>query len=98
MNTSVFAPPASSASPDLRDQPGRGVAVTKLTLTAFRSYGRLRLEADARPVVLTGTNGAGKTNLLEALSFLAPGRGLRRARLAEIDRRAPMGDRLGQWA
>jgi DNA replication and repair protein RecF len=52
----------------------------------LRSYAHLRLEVDARPVVLTGPNGAGKTNLLEAISLLAPGRGLRRARLAEIDR------------
>jgi DNA replication and repair protein RecF len=42
-------------------------------------------------VVLTGPNGAGKTNLLEALSFLAPGRGLRRAKLSEIDRRGGSG-------
>jgi DNA replication and repair protein RecF len=48
--------------------------------------------------VLTGPNGAGKTNLLEAVSLLSPGRGLRRARLAEIDRRAPAGDTLGAWA
>ena len=40
-----------------------------------------------RPVVLTGPNGAGKTNLLEAMSFLSPGRGLRNARLSDIDRR-----------
>ena len=63
------------------------VAVLRLDLTDFRSYETARLEVDARPVVLTGPNGAGKTNLLEAVSFLAPGRGLRRARLAEIDRR-----------
>src|SRR3546814_4265443 len=43
-------------------------------------------------VVLTGANGAGKTNLLEAVSFLAPGRGLRRARLSEIDRIAATGE------
>jgi len=61
--------------------------VLRLDLTDFRSYETARLEVDARPVVLTGPNGAGKTNLLEAVSFLAPGRGLRRARLAEIDRR-----------
>ena len=61
-------------------------AVTWLTLTDFRSYAGLRLEIDARPVVLTGANGAGKTNLLEALSLLSPGRGLRRARLAEMTR------------
>ncbi|HEV2673874.1 MAG TPA: DNA replication/repair protein RecF [Aliidongia sp.] len=63
------------------------VAVLRLDLTDFRSYETARIEVDARPVVLTGPNGAGKTNLLEAVSFLAPGRGLRRARLAEIDRR-----------
>src|SRR6185369_3463058 len=63
------------------------IGVTRLTLTAFRSYSRLRVDLDRRPVVLTGANGAGKTNLLEALSFLAPGRGLRQARLAEVDRR-----------
>ncbi len=58
--------------------------VTRLTLTDFRSYQHLRVEVDLRPVVLTGANGAGKTNLLEALSFLAPGRGLRGARLAQV--------------
>ena len=58
----------------------------KLTLNEFRCYAHATVEADRRPLVLTGPNGAGKTNLLEAVSFLAPGRGLRRARLAEIDR------------
>ena len=57
------------------------VAVLRLDLTDFRSYETARLEVDARPVVLTGPNGAGKTNLLEAVSFLAPGRGLRGARI-----------------
>ena len=65
------------------------LAVTRLTLTDFRGYASARLVVDERPVVLTGPNGAGKTNLLEAISFLAPGRGIRRARLAEIDRRVP---------
>src|SRR5690606_31036740 len=60
---------------------------TRLTLTDFRCYASARLECDVRPVVLTGPNGAGKTNLLEAISFLVPGRGLRRARLAEVARR-----------
>src|SRR5579885_70617 len=64
-------------------------AVTRLHLTDFRGYAATRLEVEDRPVVLTGANGAGKTNLLEAISFLAPGRGLRRARLSEIDRRVP---------
>ena len=65
------------------------LAVTRLSLTDFRSYPSVRIRTDSRPVVLTGPNGAGKTNILEALSFLAPGRGLRRARLAEITRRRP---------
>ena len=65
------------------------LAVLRLMLTDFRGYAAARLEVDARPVVLTGPNGAGKTNLLEAISFLSPGRGLRRAKLAEIDRRVP---------
>ena len=60
-------------------------------LTDFRNYGAARLELDAGPVVLTGPNGAGKTNLLEAMSFLSPGRGLRNARLSDIDRRDATG-------
>ena len=73
-------------------------AVRRLSLTDFRNYAALRLDLDDRPVVLSGANGAGKTNLLEAVSFLAPGRGLRRARLAEIGRRARPGDDGPPWA
>ena len=76
-------------------------SVARLALTDFRSYGHLRLETDARPVVLTGANGAGKTNLLEALSFLVPGRGLRNARLGEVARREagePEDDSGRAWA
>ncbi|MCH9050930.1 MAG: AAA family ATPase [Proteobacteria bacterium] len=62
------------------------LAITRLSLSDYRCYPRLKLETDARPVVLTGPNGAGKTNLLEAMSYLAPGRGLRGATLSEIDR------------
>ncbi len=59
--------------------------VRRLTLTNFRSYhaAQIALRA-AGPVVLTGANGAGKTNLLEAVSLLAPGRGLRRATFEEL--------------
>jgi DNA replication and repair protein RecF len=64
-----------------------GFSVDRLTLSEFRSYPALRLETGPGPLVLTGANGAGKTNLLEAVSFLAPGRGLRRARLADVARR-----------
>jgi DNA replication and repair protein RecF len=60
-------------------------AVARLTLTRFRSFLSARLDCGTRPVTLTGPNGSGKTNLLEAVSFLAPGRGLRRARLAEVE-------------
>ncbi len=62
-------------------------SVRRLTLTDFRCYRQQRIETDSRPVVLTGVNGAGKTNILEGLSFLVPGRGLRRARLADLIRR-----------
>ena len=64
-----------------------GPAVTRLDVTEFRCYAHARLELDGRPSVLTGPNGAGKTNLLEAVSYLAPGRGLRRAALPEVTRR-----------
>jgi DNA replication and repair protein RecF len=71
-----------------RLDPARSAAlsVRRLALRDFRNYRRLRLEVEAGPVVLFGENGAGKTNLLEAVSLLAPGRGLRRAKLGEIDR------------
>ncbi len=61
------------------------VAVHRLDLSNFRCHRAARIDGDGRCVVLTGPNGAGKTNILEAVSFLAPGRGLRRARLIEID-------------
>jgi len=62
------------------------LAVERLTLSDYRNYRHLRLDPEPTAVVLSGANGAGKTNLLEALSFLAPGRGLRNARLGEIRR------------
>ncbi len=72
-------------------------AISQLTLTNFRCYRSLRLDVDDRPVVLTGPNGAGKTNLLEAISFLTPGRGLRRARLGDVHRRTGDGAAEGGW-
>lgn len=62
------------------------MAVSVLTLSHFRSHRALRLALDGRPVALFGANGAGKTNVLEALSLLSPGRGLRRAGPDEIAR------------
>lgn len=58
-----------------------------LTLSHFRSHHHVRLTLDGRPVAIFGANGAGKTNLIEAVSFLSPGRGLRRAQSEELIRR-----------
>jgi DNA replication and repair protein RecF len=58
--------------------------VESLELSSFRSYETFILSAELKPIVLTGPNGVGKTNLLEALSFLIPGRGLRRAKLRDV--------------
>lgn len=57
--------------------------VARVSLSRFRSYAAAAIVPEARLVALVGPNGAGKTNVLEALSFLTPGRGLRRATLAE---------------
>lgn len=77
---------------------GRRLSVARLTLTDFRCYEFERLETGPAPVVLTGSNGAGKTSILEALSMLAPGRGLRRARLDELPRWRPDGSASSGWA
>ena len=58
--------------------------ICRLTLTNFRSYRAATIAPQVNLVVLTGPNGAGKTNVLEAISFLSPGRGLRRAQLDEV--------------
>jgi DNA replication and repair protein RecF len=67
-------------------KPIASAVVTRLTLTEFRCYSHARIEAGRGAVVLTGPNGAGKTNLLEAISLLSPGRGLRSARSADLQR------------
>jgi len=63
---------------------GRRMRVTRLTLTDFRSYASASLEPGPGFVLLYGENGAGKTNLLEAVSMLTPGRGLRGAALSAM--------------
>ncbi|MGE5512435.1 MAG: DNA replication/repair protein RecF [Bacteroidota bacterium] len=68
--------------------------IERLALTDFRNHRSLDLRLDRRPVVLTGANGAGKTNILEAVSLLAPGQGLRRAPYPEIART----EGNGAWA
>ncbi|HEY1223817.1 MAG TPA: DNA replication/repair protein RecF [Brevundimonas sp.] len=72
--------------------------ITALTLTDFRSYAAATLTLGVGPVVLFGANGAGKTNVLEALSLLTPGKGLRGATAPEMGRREP-GEAVGRaWA
>jgi DNA replication and repair protein RecF len=71
--------------------------VSRLSLTDFRNHAALELELDARPVCLFGPNGAGKTNLIEALTTLAPGRGLRGAGVMELARDGG-GERAQPWA
>jgi DNA replication and repair protein RecF len=78
MNLDDFAPHPATTLPL--------PCVRRLILADFRSYRALDLAINAGLVVFHGENGAGKTNLLEALSFLTPGRGLRRAELAECAR------------
>src|SRR5215472_13846928 len=68
--------------------------VLRLTLTNFRNYHAASLEVSAKTIVLVGPNGTGKTNLIEAISFLAPGRGLRRANLDEV----AFAEGDGSWA
>ena len=70
--------PAALAIDNLHQQ--KRLWLSKLVVDNFRNYHRATLQLDAPAVVLTGPNGAGKTNLLEAISLLAPGRGMRRAR------------------
>jgi DNA replication and repair protein RecF len=68
--------------------------VERLTLSNFRNYTHVALEAGPEPQVLIGANGAGKTNLLEAVSLLSPGQGMRRAAYPDLARAT--GD--GGWA
>lgn len=64
-----------------------GLWISELKLSHLRSHLNAKVTVDARPVALFGPNGAGKTNLLEAISFLSPGRGLRRAAMADVCRK-----------
>jgi len=77
---------------------GAKLAVTRIQLTNFRSYASAELNVSGVPVVLAGPNGAGKTNVLDALSLLAPGRGLRGAKLSEHIRKGPSAPSEALWA
>src|SRR5579863_2810872 len=70
------------------------LSLGKITLAHFRNYDDLSLNFKPAPVVLTGANGSGKTNLLEAISLLVPGKGLRRAAILELQNR----DDVQPWA
>src|SRR5210317_2043152 len=61
--------------------------LSELTLSHFRSHKISRLQLDGRPVAIYGTNGSGKTNILEAVSLFSPGRGMRRASALDMTRR-----------
>ena len=74
------------------------LAVTRLQLTNFRSYGFGEISVSGAPVVLAGPNGAGKTNVLDAISLLSPGRGLRGAKLNEHTRKGPTASEETLWA
>jgi len=86
------SPQAESHSSDVGQR--EAACVRRLALTNFRSYRAAEFSVERGLVVLIGPNGAGKTNLLEAISFLAPGRGLRRATLDEV----AFAEGDGSWA
>src|SRR5262245_43631886 len=65
--------------------------ITRLTLSNFRNYAALRLTPGPGLVTLTGPNGAGKTNLIEGISLLAAGRGLRGALFEDLARQGAGG-------
>ncbi|MBV8059997.1 MAG: AAA family ATPase, partial [Alphaproteobacteria bacterium] len=81
MNQRLLQDTLSDTSPVPHTAP---LAVTRLSLSNFRNYSGLRIDCDASPVVLFGANGSGKTNLMEAISLLVPGRGMRKAALADL--------------
>jgi Recombinational DNA repair ATPase (RecF pathway) len=58
--------------------------ITKISLNNFRNYSDLELFSNKSPVVIIGENGSGKTNILEAISFLAPGKGLRSVKYEDV--------------
>ncbi|MEL7303583.1 MAG: DNA replication/repair protein RecF, partial [Pseudomonadota bacterium] len=91
----MTAPQPADTEPEPMPEAGHcRVWIERLSLTGFRNYESASLSLQPRPVVLVGENGAGKTNILEAVSLLAPGQGLRRASTLDLGRQG--GD--GAWA
>ena len=66
------------------------LSFAEISLVNFRSYAAAKLTLERGPVVLAGPNGTGKTNCLEAISLLSPGRGLRGAKIASLQRKVPL--------
>ncbi len=86
--------PAESQTQDAAPSQPAAARIRRLVLSNFRSYRAAQISSDCGPAVLLGPNGAGKTNLLEAISLLAPGRGLRRATLEDL----AFSEGDGSWA
>jgi DNA replication and repair protein RecF len=89
---------SSGNAPDQTNASHPSVRLTRLALENFRNYASVALKLDGRHVCLYGANGSGKTNLIEAVSMLSPGRGLRGADLVDIIRRSPEGSAARAWA
>ena len=95
----VIAPKfARKTPPESVALPSASVWVRKAHLMRFRNYEDAAFGFDARPVILLGCNGAGKTNLMEAISLLAPGRGLRRAGHEQFCKIGAVAENGWQWA
>ena len=75
-------------SPECQSLNPAPLSISQITLSHFRNYANERLVVGNAPVVLTGANGSGKTNLLEAISLSVPGRGLRHCALADLQQSA----------
>lgn len=82
--------PAGAAAADV--QAFGAPHITRLRLTNFRSHAAFDMACDGGAVIITGANGLGKTNILEAVSMLAAGRGLRSAALEDMQK-----DRINGW-
>ena len=76
-------------SPNITAPQAKVLAINSLNLQNYRNHRQLSLKFAPQPVIITGCNGAGKTNILEAISMLSPGRGLRNAKLDEICYHSP---------
>lgn len=84
--SSTAASPAAFATRSHARGAATPARLRRLTLSDFRSYAGAEIAFDGRPAVIVGANGAGKTNILEAVSLIGPGRGLRNAQLDELSR------------